>query len=368
MRIVIDLTPVYDHLTGIERYNINISKEIIKAHPENEYILIFKNEVHDSFQKEVQKSNVKNVIIGGCNKLLFIQWKLYKELKKINADYYMFLSFTSPVLFRKQRIINAIHDLTCWDCPESMPAKMKYYYRYTYKIAAKRSWKLVTVSNFSQKRICEKYRLSEYKVPVIYDGLTDIFVEKPHDNPKLKTKYGLPDKYILSLSTLEPRKNLQLLIRAYKELLEADEDLPVLVLAGRKGWKLEEFIGDVTQKVKKRIVFTGFIDEEDLAQIYREADLFVFASKYEGFGLPVIEAMSQGTVVVCSDAASLPEIVSGAGIMFHSDNINSLKQAIKKALLLDENTRKKQVLLGIKISRKFSWAKESEKLYSLMRM
>ena len=254
MKFVFDLTPIYDHLTGIERYNINITKEMIKAHPENKYVLLFKNEVHSSFKDEVEQSNVKYVIIPECNKLFFIQWRLFRTLKRIRADYYFFLSFTSPVLFRGKRIINAIHDLTCWDCPESIPTKMKYYYRFTYKIAVKRSWKIVTVSKFSQRRICERYGLSKDKVPVIYDGLTDIFCEEPHNNPRLKEKYNLPNKYILSLSTIEPRKNIQLLIRVYKELVEEGTKLPELVLAGREGWKLEDIVGEINESIKKHIL------------------------------------------------------------------------------------------------------------------
>ena len=368
MRIVFDLTPIYDHLTGVERYNINITKEIIKAHPENEYILLFKNEVHSSFIGEVQQGNVKEVVIPGCNKLLFIQWRLYKELQKINADYYVFLSFTSPVLFRRQRIINAIHDLTCWDCPESIPTKMKHYYRYTYKVAAKRSWKLVTVSKFSQERICEKYGLDKGKVLVVYDGLTDIFCEEPHNNPELKEKYGLPDKYILSLSTIEPRKNLQLLIKAYKEMIEEGKEFPELVLAGREGWKLEDIVGDIDERIRKQIHFTGFIDDEDLPQIYREASLFVFPSKYEGFGLPVIEAMSQGTIVVCSDAASLPEVAGDVGIMFVSDSINSIKEKIISALEMDDDERNRIQERGSVLSRSYSWNNEANKLYSNLTM
>ena len=106
MKIVFDLTPIYDHLTGIERYNINITKEIINAHPKNEYVLLFKNTVHDSFISEVQQPNIKYRVIPACNKLLFIQWKLYKELQKIDADFYFFLSFTGPVLFRKKKQIS----------------------------------------------------------------------------------------------------------------------------------------------------------------------------------------------------------------------------------------------------------------------
>ncbi len=366
MRIVFDLTPIYDHLTGIERYNINITREIIKHHPENEYILLFKNEVHKEFKNIVSMKNVRNICISRCNKLLFIQIRLLKVLNKLNADYYVFLSFTSPVLFKKPRIINAIHDLTCWDCSESIPTKMKHYYRYTYKEAVKRSWKIVTVSKFSQKRICEQYHLNPQKVPVIYDGLTDIFKEPPHNNPELKSKYSLPDSYMLSLSTLEPRKNLQLLIKAYKEMVEEGHNLPDLVLAGRQGWKLDEVFGDISDKVKKRIHFTGFIDDNDLAQIYREADLFVFPSKYEGFGLPVIEAMSQGTIVVSSNAASLPEVAGDAGVLFKSGNKNDLKTAITKAMNLSKEDKTRRVEVGKKISNSFVWADEAEKLYKIM--
>ena len=365
MRIVFDLTPIYDHLTGIERYNINITKEIIKNHSENEYILIFKEKIHEAFAEECKQGNVQNVIIPECNKLLFIQWRLYRVLKKLDADYYIFLSFTSPVLFKKQKLINAIHDLTCWDCPNSIPTKMKHYYRFTYKIAAKTSWKIVTVSKFSQRRICEKYGLSQDHVPVIYDGLTDIFSEEPHSNPKLREKYKLPEKYILSLSTIEPRKNLQLLIRAYKELIEEGKDFPDLVLAGREGWKLEDIVGDINEVTRSRIHFTGFIDDVDLPQIYREAELFVFPSKYEGFGLPVIEAMSQGTVVVCSDAASLTEVAGDAGILFKSDSRDELKTSIVHALSISNEDRERIINKGKRISGKFSWAYEAEKLASL---
>lgn len=366
MKILFDLTPIYDHLTGIERYNINITKEIIKYHSEEEYILIFKNEVHNSFKNEVKLANVKEIIIPGCNKLVFIQWRLYQVVKEINADYYVFLSFTSPVLFKKQKLINAIHDLTCWDCPESIPAKMKYYYRYTYRIAAKRSWKLITVSKFSQRRLCDRYNLSKECVPVIYDGLTDIFSEKPHTNAKLKQKYNLPEKYILSLSTIEPRKNLQLLIRIYKEMIEEGEKLPDLVLAGRQGWKLEDIISGIKDEIKQKIHFTGFIDDNDLAQIYREADLFVFPSKYEGFGLPIIEAMSQGTLVLSSDSASLPEIMKGAGILFESDNDNSLKQSLLKCLRMSKEQKVIEITMGKEVSKQYNWHTEAEKLYNIL--
>lgn len=367
MRIAFDLTPIFDHLTGVERYNINITREIIEHHPENEYILLFKNEIHQEFLDIANRTNVSYSIIPSCNKLIFIQIKLLNELKKVNADYYLFLSFTSPILLRKKRIVNTIHDLTCWDCPESIPTKMKYYYRLTFNEAVKQSWKLVTVSKFSQSRICDRYGLPKNKVLVIYDGLTDIFRQEPKYNPQLKEKYNLPDKYILSLSTIEPRKNLQLLIKIYRELLERNIVLPDLVLAGRQGWKLEEIVGDISGKVKRRIHFTGFIDDQDLPQLYREAELFIFPSKYEGFGLPLIEAMSQGTLVVSSDAASLPEVVKGAGLLFESNDKDDLSRALMAGLNMDLAEKERRIELGKSVSHSFSWEKEAERLYCVLK-
>lgn len=365
MKIVFDLTPLNDHLTGVERYNMNITKSIILHHPEDEYVLLFKNEIHAAFKEIADQSNVTYKILPECNKLLFIQLRLLSTVKKIKADYYVFLSFTSPVFLRKGRLINAIHDLTCWDCPETIPLKMVLYYRITYKIAVRRSWKIVTVSNFSQKRICQRYSLPKSKVPVIYDGLTNIFRYHSETN-NLNIKYQLPDEYLLSLSTVEPRKNLKLLIMAYKELIEEGHLLPKLVLAGRRGWKTREILDDIPENVRSRICFTGFINDNDLPQIYKDSKLFIFPSKYEGFGLPPLEAMSQGTLVLSSDAASLPEVIGEGGVLFKSDDIGSLKKKLLYCLNMDKGTKLKITQIGIARAYEFNWEKEAEKLYGYM--
>ena len=148
---------------------------------------------------------------------------------------------------------------------------------------------------------------------------------------------------------------------------EEGRQLPELVLAGRQGWKLEEVFGNISDRVKDSIHFTGFIDDDDLAQVYREAELFVFPSKYEGFGLPVIESMSQGTIVVTSDAASLPEVAGDAGIMFRSDDKTALKGALIKALTISEDEKALRQSSGRRISNSFVWADEAEKLHRIMR-
>lgn len=368
MRIAVDLTPIYDHLTGVERYNINIIQAMIKHHPEDTFVLVFKNEVHQEFKNIVELDNIEHVILPACNKFLFIQMRLLRAMNKISADYYLFLSFTSPMFFKKKKAISAIHDLTCWDCPESIPTKMKYYYRLTYLRSVKNDWKTVTVSKFSQSRICEKYGVSEDRVPVIYDGLTEVFMKETNRSIEdIREKYNLPENYLLSLSTIEPRKNLQLLIMAYQELIGENSQLPDLVLAGRKGWKLEEILKNIDGQTQKLIHFTDFVDDEDLPALYRNAELFIFPSKYEGFGLPLIEAMSQGTLVLSSDAASLPEILGEDGILFKSDSKEDLKRKLLNTLALSKTERNQITEKASKRARSFDWNVEAEKLHELMK-
>ena len=369
MRFAVDLTPINDHLTGVERYNINIVQSLIKHHPEDTFVLVFKNEVHQEFKGLVEYKNIEHVIIPACYKFIFIQLRLLGVMNKISADYYLFLSFTSPMFFRKKKAISAIHDLTCWDCPESIPKKMKYYYRLTYLRSVRNDWKIVTVSKFSQSRICEKYSISKDRVPVIYDGLTELFKQETSKSIKdICEKYNLPESYLLSLSTIEPRKNLQLLITAYQELIGENCQLPDLVLAGRKGWKLEEILKTVDERIQEKIHFTGFVDDEDLPALYRKAELFIFPSKYEGFGLPLIEAMSQGTLVLSSDAASLPEIVGKDGILFKSDNKEDLKRKLLNTFTLSEVARNQITENASKRARSFDWNIEAEKLHELMKI
>ena len=368
MRIAIDLTPIYDHLTGVERYNINIVRAMIKQHSEDTFVLVFKNQVHQEFKDIIKQKNVKHLVLPACNKFLFIQLRLLGAMNKIRADYYLFLSFTSPMFFKKKRTISAIHDLTCWDCPESIPIKMKYYYRLTYLRSVKNDWKTVTVSKFSQGRICERYGIKKKQVPIIYDGLTEVFKRETNKGIDfLSERYNIPKRYLLSLSTIEPRKNLQLLISAYQELIRENVQLPDLVLAGRKGWKLEEILKNIDDKTQKRIRFTGFVDDEDLPTLYGNAELFVFPSKYEGFGLPLIEAMSQRTLVLSSDAASLPEILEENGLLFESDNKDDLKRKILSALSLPVTKRHEITDKAMQRARSFDWNTEAEKLHEIMK-
>lgn len=331
MKILIDLTSLADNFSGIERFAMNMALKMTENRS-NTYVLVFKNEVHSAFSQVISQENVDMVVVKGGNKLLFNQlilpWGLYRQ----KADVYFFPAFPEPVLFFRKNTVTTIHDLGCWDCGETMTTLSKWYFRISYRKSMVCSQKIVTVSDFSKGRIMAIGDLPKEKVNVVYNGVSEGFFSGNAPDEAQKQRYGLPEGYLLCLSTLEPRKNLQLLINAYEALLLEGNDLPLLVLAGRKGWKMDGFLEEISPQVVEKLHFTGFIDDEDLPAIYAGAKLFVFPSKYEGFGIPPLEAMAAGCPVLSSDAASLPEVLGDAASYFESGNLDSLKTALLAAL------------------------------------
>ena len=182
---------------------------------------------------------------------------------------------------------------------------------------------------------------------------------------RIKAKYGLPhdSRYILSLATLEPRKNTIATIKAFLQLVVGSrrDDL-FLVLSGNKGWDFDqifETIQGAPQKYKSKIICTGFVPDEDLAPLYSNAEVFIYPSFYEGFGLPPLEAMKCGTPVVTSNTSSLPEVVGNAGLMLDPNDLDGFSNAI--ASVLDEprfaaDLRER----SLKQASRFSWAKCAE--------
>lgn len=325
MIIAIDLTSLSYHLSGIERYAMCVTDELIDLDQNNSYILIFRNEIIPLFLERVDGKRIRAIVLHGDNKLFFLQVILARVLKKIKADKYLFFAFPSPLLFNRPGIINAIHDMGAWDSSEEMARLSKFYFRALYRNAAKVSEKIITVSNFSRERISEMLNIPKGKIEVIYSAVSKEILNKevvPFET--VKAEYDLPNKYIMTLSTLEPRKNIKILLEAFDRIAEKVDYS--LVLVGRKGWKMDEIIAKYSQDYRIRI--TDFVDDEHISAIYKNAMCFIFPSLYEGFGLPPVEALSFGTPVISSNAASMPEVLREQAVFFESDNVDELEELL----------------------------------------
>lgn len=357
MRIAIDLTELYDNFSGIERYAFCVSRQLIENYQQNEYIIIFKNEIFKGMEKYCHFANVKTVVLKGKDKLKFSQITLCKAINKLQFDFCLFLCYPMPYfLRRKNKCISAIHDMCIYDCPETMTFKSRAFFRVLCNKAIKTNRGIITVSDFSVSRIKFYYK---YTPPIIvtYSGVDHIFenYKQTELSPcEILKKYGIEGNYILSLSTLEPRKNLSFLIEAFKKIYNEDKNYK-LVLAGRKGWKIDNLLKGIDNNILENIICTGFIDEADLPALYSNAKCFVFASKYEGFGLPPVEAMAMGSLVVSSDAASMPEVLGDAALYFKSNDLNSLIFTLKNALAFSEDEKNEFLKRGEKRAKLYTW-------------
>lgn len=366
MKILFDLTSLDDNFSGIERFALNISKAFIEENKDNSYILVFKNRIHDEFKDISEKENVEIKIINGKNKLITSQIKLPINLYKIKADKYIFLAFPAPVLFHKKGIINAIHDMTAWLYPETMSKQGLLLFKTLIKKAMKNSERIITVSNNSKKDIKAIFPNSKIPIDIIYNGIDEKFLTFDRNDMKLKEikdKYKINFEYILCLGTLEPRKNINLLIDAYIDLKKNREFKSKLVLVGRKGWKYNSILEKIKENnLEDEIIFTGFVDDDDLPYVYNGAKCFVFPSIYEGFGIPIIEAMSVGVPVIASNTSSIPEVVGENGMLFESNNKEDLKKNLLEFFELDENKIKTLKEKGLSRSREFKWNDEVKKM------
>ena len=363
MKILIDLTSLNDNFSGIERFALNIAKEILKEDKENKYILIFKNAIHKNFNEFANNRNIEFVVIKGKNKLIFNQIILPYKLSKMQVDKYIFLAFPSPILLRKKGIINTIHDLTCWDYPKTMKFLSRYYFKISIKNSVNISDNIITVSNFSKKRILNRF--NKRNIKVIYNGISEIFNDfnfNEERNKLINEKFKLPQKYIMSLGTLEPRKNLSLLINAFCELKKDNKIDYKLVLVGRKGWKINEVLNKLDPEISKDIIITGFVEDEYLPYIYHNSDFFIFPSIYEGFGIPPLEAMASKVPVISSDIQSSLEILGDSCIYFKNNDKSDLKEKIIYMTKISNEEKIDMIKYGLERSKKFNWRKEAKKL------
>lgn len=355
--------------TGVDSYTYELIKAMARLSPDNEYVLPYlyffaKPKPDLGFS---QLTNVSTKRIG------FMPGKIYNGLFRYlmappfdvlgmaPADIFLFPNFVRwPLLFtRKSAVI--IYDLSFIQSSSTSAVRLRSYLTKFVPKAISKAQIVVTISENSKDEIIKAYGTNPEKIVVATPAADhDFFYPRDkHESKESLVKYGLSDKsYILFTGTIEPRKNLIGLLKAY-ELLDIgiSKKFP-LVLAGGKGW-LDEEIHDTIERLRNtglEIVQTGYLPYKELPILYSRAAVFVFPSLYEGFGMPPLEAMACGTPVITSNNSSLPEVIGDAGIMIDAKNYSDLSRAITK-VITDADFADKMMRLGIQQAKKFSWEK-----------
>lgn len=224
------------------------------------------------------------------------------------------------------------------------------------KYSAKKAKKILTISKSTKSDIIKEYKLDSGKIDIIYPGIVNLDSNKSLNMENLSKKYNVSGKYILFVGTLQPRKNVLRLIEAFSKL-NTDSSL---VIVGKKGWQYEEILSAPTKfGVEERVKFLHNVTSEDLPSFYKNAEFFVLPSLYEGFGLPVLEAMQLGCPVLTSDISSLPEAGGEAALYFDPKNVDDIKEKMQK-VLDDKSLREKMIKKGNDQVKKFSWEKSAK--------
>jgi glycosyltransferase involved in cell wall biosynthesis len=347
MKIAIDINELtLKQNTGVKTYTREIVKALGQVDKKNEYIL---------YRRE-QKS-------------LFPFWtylKLPKEIKKDKPDI-LFMPIQATPFFKKPKnlkLIITVHDLAFLLFPKHFTFKDRFLLNFHTKRAVKMADKIIAPSEATKKDIIKFYKIDENKIEVVYHGVNSIKYQVSGIKQDFKKNIN-----ILFVGTIQPRKNLVKLIEAF-ELLKTRYKLCVisykLIIAGGKGWMADEVYKKAKEsKFSDEIIFTGSVSDDELADLYKNAEIFVMPSLYEGFGLPVLEAMSYGVPCVVSDNSSLREIAGDSALLVDAHNSNDIAEKIN-ILLNDEELRKDLSHRGLENIKKFSWIKAAEKTLEVL--
>ncbi|WP_218814779.1 glycosyltransferase family 4 protein [Rickettsiella endosymbiont of Dermanyssus gallinae] len=253
--------------------------------------------------------------------------------------------------------ICSVHDLSHLYYPEYHPVeRVKFLLRYLGR-SLKNAHHIITGSCFIRRQIIDYFKIPPEKISAIYHGVSDVF--RPRQSSDINTvirRYGLLDKsYLLSVGTLEPRKNLERLIQAFSTLPEQQRKKHPLVLVGVKGWGRFSSIALINQlHAKEQLIFLGYVPSADLPFLYSGAYAFAYLSLYEGFGLPILEAMASGIPTLASNVSSLQEVVSSAGLLVDPFDVYTIKGQLQQ-LLGDNYLRAKLKQQGFTQASQFSW-------------
>lgn len=352
-------------LEGIGWFTYETLKRMTMNHPEHEFIFIF-DRAYD--QDYIFAENVKPVVIGPPTRhpvlwLLWFDYQIPRILKKYKVDL-----FLSPDGYLSQRTkvpqLGVIHDINFVHRPDDLPwLKAKYYNHYFPKFAriAKR---LSTVSFYSKEDITRSFKVDYDKIDVVYDGINQIFEPiTEQEKQAVRDKYTLGAQYFLFVGALHPRKNVCGLLNAFDAFKSVHSCDTKLVIVGGEMHKT----GDIFEtyenmRNKSDVVFTGRVSTRELHDIFGGALALTFVPFFEGFGIPIVEAMSAGVPVICSNTTSMPEVGGSAVLYADPLKIDQITDAMIR-IYKDEDLRKSMIEKGFEQKNKFSWDETARLLW-----
>lgn len=354
-----------DQLDGIGQFTLESFKHIVKKNPTHEFVFIFDRTPHPDF---IFASNISVKVITpqARHPLLYKIWYQYslkKLLKKINADIFVGTDGMIP-LKTNTKALSVIHDLNFEHHPEHLPKSYRNFYCKYFPLFAKKADRIATVSEFSKQDLVKTYNISASKIDVVYNGSNQYF--KPiseSDKTTIQQKYTDGNQYFLFIGTLHPRKNLVNLFRAFNEFKKQTNSDFKLLIVGKKMWWTTEIENTFNQlEFKNDVIFAGRVSETELYKVTASAYALTYVPIFEGFGIPLVEAMSCRVPVITSNITSMPEVVEDAGILVDPFSVDSIATAMIN-ISSNSELRNQLVEKSLIQAKKFSWEKTGDLLW-----
>lgn len=380
MKTAVNIQPLMDgERTGIGYYADGILRALTSDNPADAFRLDYfafdytpeRLSLAQAYARERKNVRLKpnRLLTGTLSKLLWAALPLpYSFFFGKDCEASLFFNYLLPPRI-SGRVLLTVCDTVICDCPDTMRRLTRYSLTARLEKSIKRADVIVTISEFSKERIMHNFGVSERRIVVAPPG-----VDRSHFHPVKERealnaaaeRYGISGRYILYLGTLEPRKNLLRLINAYALLKRKHGVTQSLVIAGRKGWQYADILSQAERTgVREHVIFTGYARYDDLPALISGADVFAFVSLYEGFGMPVLEAMACDVPVLTSDNTALSELAGGAALTVNPMSVSDIAAGLYK-LLSDKRCAESYRALGQKRAGEFTWKDSAEKIRAAM--
>lgn len=358
-KIFFDASALSRKRTGIENVTFNLLKVLLETDKVNEYFIVFRKFIDPEIAL-LAGENVRLILSRFNSQILTEQVFIPLFIIQKKPEISVFCCFP-PGYAVAGKIAIYCHDATNWRFKEYLSWKNRLYFKPLTERALRRATVVFTNSYFSSEDI-RRYFKGLNKVPVVLSPALNnkkLFISKPDDSLRENLiKFGITKNYLLCVGSLEPRKNVEFVIKNIDKIL-VKYDLQ-LVLTGRKAWGKNSIDNAIHESPESgRIIKTGFISNEQLHTLYSFAEMFLFPSRYEGFGLPILEAFACGCPVITSNVSSMPEVAGNAALYIDPDDVNGFRSAVMQ-LLSDNKLRKTLVENGLERQNAFSWEKSAD--------
>lgn len=361
MRFSVDAHAIGQHLTGNETYIRNILRGFAALDQEADFVTYLSRrpatgDLPDRFRQQ----------FVSANPFIRLGFDIPRRLRQERPNL-LHVQYTAP-LFCSVPVVVSVHDVSFLEHPEYFTRFRTLQLRCTVRRTVKMAARVLTVTEFSKRSIQAAYGVPEEKIAVLPNGVSGDFrpIAREVAQRLVRPSLGFEAPFVLTVGDLQPRKNHLGLIRAFEQMIAAHPQLPHhLVVVGKDTWH-SAAVRSAAQRssVASRIHFTGFVADQELRHLYSACDLFVYPSFYEGFGLPILEAMASARAVACSNTSGMPEVADSAALLFDPHSESDMVLAMRD-LLLNPDLRLRMERLGVQRAAMFSWDRTAAKTLDL---